>query len=248
VTASTPASRSRRRARTRAAVQLVAIVATVLAASLLAFAASPLVAERAPLAAAAERVTVTESAEGVVLTGAVPGDAGLVFFAGARIDPAAYAATLHEVAASGVTVVIARPVLNFAILETRPLSTWQRLAPGVTRWAVGGHSLGGVRACMYAESEEVSALVLFGSYCASDLADSGLPVLSLAGGNDRLSTPEEIADAARLLPASTRFVTIPGAGHAQFGAYGTQPGDGPHEADEAEVRAAITEAVLALLG
>lgn len=247
MTVSALASRTRRRARTRAAVQTVAITAVVLAASLLSYAASPLMAEREPLARAAERVTVTESPEGVVLAGGAPSEQGLVFFAGARVDPAAYAATLGEVAASGVTVVIARPTLNLAILETRPLETWQRLAPGVTRWAVGGHSLGGVRACGYAADEEVSALVLFGSFCASDLAGSGLPVLSLAGGNDRLSTPTKIADAARLLPASARFVTIPGASHAQFGAYGTQPGDGPQEASTAEVRAVITDAVLALL-
>lgn len=227
---------------------IAAIVTTVLAATALAYAASPMMAEEAPLAAAAERVTVTESAEGVVLTPAVSRGEGLVFFAGARVDPAAYADKLSGVAASGVTVVIARPTLGFAILETRPLVTWQGLAPGIERWAVGGHSLGGVRACMYAASEDVSALVLFGSYCSVDVARSGLPVLSLAGGNDRLSTPAEIADAAPLLPRDTRFATLPGVAHAQFGDYGIQSGDGPHEADDAEVRAAITEAVLALLG
>lgn len=251
MTAAALASRTRRRARMRGAVVIAAIVTTVLAASLLAYAATPMMAEEAPLAAAAERVTVTETAEGVVLTGAGPGaepaDTGLIFFAGARVDPAAYADTLSGVAASGITVVIARPTLNFAILETRPLSTWQALAPGVTNWMVGGHSLGGVRACMFAESDEVSALVLFGSYCSVDLAASGLPVLSLAGENDGLSTPAKITDAAPLLPASARFVTIPGASHAQFGAYGIQPGDGPHEADPAEVRDHITAEVLALL-
>lgn len=207
-----------------------------------------MMAEEDALAAATARVTVTESAEGVVLTSAQPSEQGLVFFAGARVDPAAYADTLSGVAASGITVVIARPTLNFAILETRPLATWQALAPGVDRWAVGGHSLGGVRACMYAASDEVSGLVLFGSYCAVDLAGSKLPVLSLAGGNDGLSTEAKIADAAPLLPSNARFETIPGAAHAQFGDYGTQPGDGPHEADDAEVREAITDAVLALLG
>jgi pimeloyl-ACP methyl ester carboxylesterase len=184
-----------------------------------------------------------------VLSPARASDQGLVFFAGARVDPAAYADKLSGVAASGITVVIARPTLNFAILEARPLTTWHALAPGITRWAVGGHSLGGVRACMYAAdpASAVSALVLFGSYCSVDLSGSGLPVLTLAGENDRLSTPAEIANAAHLLPADAEFVTIPDASHAQFGDYGIQPGDGPQEADDAAVRDAITETVVALL-
>ncbi|MFT4283861.1 MAG: alpha/beta hydrolase [Protaetiibacter sp.] len=213
-----------------------------------------MMAEDAPLAHARATVTVTETADAVVLTPEAPGDRGLVFLAGARVDPAAYADKLSGVAASGVTVVIARPTLGFAVLETRPLAAWEGLAPGVERWAVGGHSLGGVRACMYAEeaaaadpANHITGLVLFGSYCSVDLSGSGLPVLSLAGGEDRLSTPEKIAAAAPLLPADAVFTTIPGASHAQFGDYGIQPGDGPQGADDAEVRAAITDAVVAFL-
>jgi pimeloyl-ACP methyl ester carboxylesterase len=231
-------------------VTIAAIVLATVSSGALAYAASPLMAEEALLADAAARVDVTETAEGVVLAPPRPSGQGLVFFAGARVDPAAYADKLSGVAASGITVVIARPTLNFAILEARPLTTWQGLAPGVARWAVGGHSLGGVRACMYAAdpANAVSALVLFGSYCSVDLSGSGLPVLTLAGENDRLSTPAEIADAAHLLPADAEFVTIPDASHAQFGDYGIQPGDGPQDADDAEVRDAITDAVVALLG
>jgi hypothetical protein len=244
------AARRRRRSRIRTGVTVAAIVVASLAAGVLAWAASPLMAEQGALAEARTRVTITEHAEGVVLTPPRPSDQGLVFFAGARVDPAAYADKLSGVAASGVTVVIARPTLGFAILETQPLATWQGLAPGVARWAVGGHSLGGVRACMYAAdpANQVTALVLFGSYCSVDLSGAALPALSLAGENDRLSTPAEIADAAHLLPADAVFETIPDASHAQFGDYGTQPGDGPQHADDAAVRDAITDAVLALLG
>jgi hypothetical protein len=250
VTAAARSSRRRRRSRIRTGVTIAAIVVATLAAGALAWAASPLMAEQDPLAEARTTVAITEHADGVVLTPPHPSDQGLVFFAGARVDPAAYADKLSGVAASGVTVVIARPALNFAILETRPLTTWRGLAPGIERWAVGGHSLGGVRACRYAAdpANQVTALVLFGSYCSVDLSGAALPVLSLAGENDHLSTPAEIADAAHLLPADAVFETIPDASHAQFGDYGTQPGDGPQEADDTAVRAAITDAVAALLG
>ena len=132
-------------------VTAVAAVLVVVSAGFLAYASTPMMAEEEPLARAESTVAITETAEGVVLSPSQPNGTGLVFFAGARVDPAAYANKLSGVAASGITVVIARPTLNFAILETRPLSTWEGLAPGIGSWAVGGHSLGGVRACMYAE-------------------------------------------------------------------------------------------------
>lgn len=236
------ARRRRRTERVRRVGAWAGVAIVCVATPFLAFAASPMQAEAGPLAHAASVVTVTEVREGVVLTPDDPDGTGLVFFAGARVDPAAYADKLSGIAESGVTVVIARPALNFAILESRPLRTWTDRAPGVDSWAVGGHSLGGVRACMYADEGTVSALLLLGSYCSVDLSGSGLSVLSLAGGNDGLSTPRKIADASGLLPAGTRFETIRGAAHAQFGDYGVQSGDGPHDADDADVRDAITEA------
>lgn len=244
------AARTKRRARVRVALVASASVLVAIAAGFLAWASSPMMAEGAPLADAEAAVTVTETAEGVLLSPADPNGDGLIFFAGARVDPAAYANKLSGVAESGITVVIARPTLNFAIFETRPLSTWEGLAPGVGSWAVGGHSLGGVKACMYAAdaANDVAAIVLFGSYCSVDLSGTGIPALTFIGGNDELSTAAKIEEASGLLPADAAFVTIPDASHAQFGDYGIQPGDGPQEADDADVRDAITDGVVGLLG
>lgn len=239
-------------------------------ASGLAWAASPATAEPGSLAgASADRsFELTESPDAVVLTPTRPDGVGLVVLAGARVEPAAYAAKLSGLAEEGTTVVIARPILNFAIAEFRPLTDFTRLGPGVDSWVVGGHSLGGVRACGYAASArdarapasetpsprpagspspEIAGLLLLGSYCAVDLADSALPVLSLGGGADGLSTPAKIADAAALLPADTRFAELAGASHAQFGDYGTQAGDGTPTASDAEVREWMTEEVRSFL-
>lgn len=223
-------------------------VAAVLVLAILGFviwAESPMRAEAGPLAAAREAVTITEVAEGVVLTPDQPDGTGLVFIAGARVEPLAYTATLSGIAEAGVTVVIVKPVLNFAILEFRGLDSFTSLAPAVDEWYVGGHSLGGVRACQYVEADPdaVAGLVLFGSYCAADLSGTDEPVLSLAGGRDGLSTPAKIEAAAHLLPADAEFVELAGASHAQFGAYGDQPGDGSPSATDAEVRLWITDAL-----
>ncbi len=250
MTAQAPAPKTKRRSRIRTAIIAAACVLVVIVAGFLAWASSPMMAEEGPLARATETVTVTEHPEGVVLTPDAPNGGGLVFFAGARVDPAAYANKLSGVAESGITVVIARPTLNFAILETRPLSTWEGLAPGVDTWMVGGHSLGGVRSCMYAadSDNEVSGIVLFGSYCSVDLSQTGIPALTFIGENDELSTQADIEEASAKLPSDAEFVLIADASHAQFGDYGIQPGDGPQEADDDEVRDAITDGVVALFG
>lgn len=202
-------------------------------------------AEPEPLAAvrADERITISDDSAGIVLaprTG--ESNVGLVFIPGAKVDPWGYAPTLADlVVDEQITVVITKPWLNLAFFDLRGLSSFTDLAPDVASWMVGGHSLGGVRSCQLAADAE--ALVLFASYCANDLSGIDLPVLSLAGSEDGLSTPEKIADARDLLPADAEMVEIPGASHASFGACGLQAGDGTPTASAAEVHAVITAQV-----
>ena len=184
-------------------------------------------------------IAIDDAAEGIVLSPAGSSDdEGLVFIPGAKVDPWAYVPILQGVAAEGTTVVITRPWLNLAFFDPRRLDSFTSAAPGVSSWAVGGHSLGGVRACQLASDAE--ALVLFASYCATDLADHDLPVLSIAGSEDGLSTPEKIADARALLPADAVLVEIDGAAHASFGDYGPQGGDGTPTLTDAEMHAEVT--------
>lgn len=186
-------------------------------------------------------VTLAESPDGLVLSPASGSSGtGLVFIPGARVEAAAYAGKLSGLAAAGVTVVIVEPLLNLAIADPRPLSTFTALAPDVVQWAVGGHSLGGVKACLLADDPAVDALVLFGSYCANDLSGAPLRVLSISASEDGLSTPDDIEAAAGSLPPDTQFASIEGANHAAFGDYGEQPGDGTATAVSEEVRAELT--------
>jgi len=202
-------------------------------------------AEREPLEAvrADERITVTDVPAAIVLSPADgASETGLVFIPGAKVDPWAYAALLAgTVVADHVTVVITKPWLNIAFLDPRPLDTFSGLAPGVGTWSVGGHSLGGVRACQLAD--DADGLALFASYCATDLSDTDLPVLSLAGSEDGLSTPAKITDARSLLPADAELVEIDGASHASFGDYGRQAGDGEPTIGDDDMRAVVTEAL-----
>ncbi|HEU0182509.1 MAG TPA: alpha/beta hydrolase [Agromyces mariniharenae] len=201
-------------------------------------------------------VTITHTERSFVIEPAEGGsDVGLVFIPGARVAPSAYLWKLSGIVAeSGATVVITEPTLNLAFFDTRPLSAFTADAPDVSEWYVGGHSLGGVRACQLAGTgtdaaadPPVAGLVLFGSYCANDLADTDLRVLSLVGERDGLSTPEKVDDAAHLLPPTAETVLLPGANHAAFGDYGPQPGDDTATASDEETRDRITDAVAGFL-
>jgi hypothetical protein len=195
-------------------------------------------------------VSITSTDHSVIMKPRSGGSlTGLVFIPGAKVDPYAYLDKLSgAVANSGVTVVITEPTLNLAFFDTRQLSTFTHDAPGVSRWYVGGHSLGGVRACQLADSPTVTGLVLFGSYCANDLSGSSLRVLSISGSDDGLSTPAKITDTAHLLPPTMTFVQIDGADHASFGDYGAQPGDGTATLTSQQVQRRLTKAFAEFFG
>ena len=193
-------------------------------------------------------IAVEEADDAIVLrpSTADPSGTGLVLLPGAKVAPEAYAARLSALVSElGLTVVIAEPPLRLAVLDRRDLDAYTRAAPEIGSWLVGGHSLGGVRACQLAE--QADGLVLLASYCATDLSATDLPVLSLSGSEDGLSTPEKIAEHRDLLPDGATMVEIAGASHASFGDYGTQDGDGAPTLEDDEMDAAVEDAVAGLL-
>ncbi|MEO7121518.1 MAG: alpha/beta hydrolase, partial [Lacisediminihabitans sp.] len=164
-----------------------------------------------------------------------------VFIPGAKVAADAYLYKLSgAVEKDGLTVVITKPILNLAFFDQRSLGDFTSDARGIHSWYVGGHSLGGVRACQYADQPKVTGLILFGSYCANDLSARKLAVLSIGGSTDGLSTPSKIKDAAALLPADATFVQIAGSNHARFGDYGVQAGDGTATVSTSKVQRVIT--------
>jgi len=185
-------------------------------------------------------IQVEDADQGIVLSPADgESDQGLVFVPGAKVDPWAYAPILQSLAEEGVTVVITRPWLNLAFFDLRGLDAFTSAAPEIDDWGVGGHSLGGVRACQLAA--DADALVLFGSYCSNDVSDSGLSVLSISGSEDGLSTPAKIEAARDMLPADAEMVEIDGASHASFGDYGPQAGDGSPTISDEQMHAEVAE-------
>lgn len=189
-------------------------------------------------------VRVTETADWYAFTPAEAATTGLVYSPGARVDARATAAVLRPLAESGYLVIVLKEPLGIALTDLDQASGAIAAYDDIEHWAVGGHSLGGVSAAMYADRhpDQVDGLLLHASYPMDDMSDADLAVTSVSGSEDGLSTPAKIADSRADLPGDTMFVEVEGAVHAFFADYGAQPGDGTPTVSRAEAQRQIIAA------
>jgi pimeloyl-ACP methyl ester carboxylesterase len=197
------------------------------------------------------QVTVTQQ-DGLITfePSAMRTTTGFIFYPGGRVDYRAYAPVLREIAAQGYFVAVVQVNLNLAFFDINAADDVISRHPEITRWAVGGHSLGGVAGSVYASRhpEVTGGVVFWASYPADDsLKGLGVPVLSVYGSNDGLSTLDKIEESRALLPPDAIFVLIEGGNHAQFGSYGGQSGDNPASIPAEEQRAQVAEATAKFL-
>ena len=176
---------------------------------------------------------------------------GLILYPGGRVDPRAYAAAAHALAAEGFLTAIVPMPLNLAVFAPQRAADVMEAFPEIQAWAVGGHSLGGSMAANFAAAQplDVEGLVLWAAYPAGsdDLSGSGLRVASIYGSLDGLATPEKVLASRPLLPPESDFIEIAGGNHAQFGRYGPQAGDNPATISADEQQAQVVAATRSLL-
>lgn len=174
---------------------------------------------------------------------------GLIFVPGGRVPAEAYVPVLRPLAEQGYAVFVVPVAFNLAFFDPQAPQAVVDAYPGITRWVLAGHSLGGVVAGNYAgaHTDIVKGLTLWASFPQGDLSQSGLQVISVYGALEN-SREAFIAPATRAsLPASTRFVEIPGGNHEQFGLYTGQPNDPPALISRAEQQTLAVQATLDLL-
>lgn len=213
--------------------------------------ASPEVAAMAALESDSE-VKVSFYGQGVFFSPlAGQQQTALIFYPGGRVDYRAYAPTLHKIAALGYPVYLVRMPLSLAVFAPNRAENIISQNPGISKWVIGGHSLGGAMAANYAynNQDQISGLLLWASYPteSNSLMGSEIKVTSISGSLDGLATTEDINNSVWFLPADTQFVKIDGGNHAQFGYYGSQNGDNPAEISREAQQDLILEASLALL-
>lgn len=172
---------------------------------------------------------------------------GVILYPGAKVEPEAYGYLAQELAESNMLVAIPKVTLNLAIFDYSKADELIGEFNGVKNWIIGGHSMGGAAAAMYADKnmDQVQGLVLLGSFAAENetLANSSLPVLSISGSEDGLSTPEKIKQHKPYLPETAEYFEIKGGNHAQFGVYGEQSGDNEAEISVKEQQDIIVDKI-----
>lgn len=176
---------------------------------------------------------------------------GFIFYPGGRVDYRSYAPLACRIAAEGYLVVIPRMPLSLAVLDVNAADPILAAYPGIQRWAIGGHSLGGAMAAQYAFTHPgaVEGLIFYAAYppSSADLSASGLAVLSIYGSQDDVLDWEALQSTRPLLPADAEFLPLEGANHAGFGDYGPQPGDGPAGIPAEEQWRLVTRATASFL-
>lgn len=184
----------------------------------------------------AKAVAAMESEEDisvVALDGAVAfkpesAEVGFIFYPGGKVEHTAYAPLMRECAERGILCVLIEMPYNLAVLDIDAAEGISQQFPEISRWFIGGHSLGGSMAAAYLEkhAEDYAGLVLLGSYSAADLSEAALKVISLYGSEDGVLNGEKYAENEKNLPEGFVEEIISGGCHAGFGEYGAQAGDG----------------------
>ncbi len=145
-------------------------------------------------------------------------DVGIIFYPGGRVDYLAYAPLMQKLQAEGVNVFLVDMPFNMANFGYNKANGIIKDYPEITNWYIGGHSLGGVAANMYAtnNSEKINGLIFLGIYLSQeyDLEKT----ITIYGSNDL-----RVGDSVTY---DTNVYVIEGGNHAQFGNYGENTGDG----------------------
>jgi len=152
---------------------------------------------------------------------------GFVFVPGGRVDYRVYSPALHQIAAQGYFVAVVKVRINLAFFDLNAPGRVISQYPGIQRWVVGGHSLGGVAASSYVSKhlDDIAGLVIWASYPGDDsLKDTDIKAMTIYGTNN-MEGDTQINLSRSRLPDSAQFITIEGGNHAQFGSYGPQAGD-----------------------
>jgi predicted esterase len=225
------------------------LVVLLFAGSLIFFTASRYPASADALARIAEDETVLSLQDRIEFRPESAGPTGLIIYPGGNVDYRAYIPLAADISSRGHHVVLVRMPLNLAVLSPRRADAVIRSHPDVNRWAIAGHSLGGVMAARYAlsETDKVAGVIFWASYPDKDMKDSGIRALSVMGTRDGVLNRGRYESSKELLPADTLYIEIEGGNHAQFGSYGIQRGDMEATISPQSQQAQIVEATVLFL-
>ena len=152
---------------------------------------------------------------------------------------AALALFAQRIRQGGVTVVLVKMPFRLAVFGIHAADKVYEAVPAVSRWYIGGHSLGGAMASSYVAGNEdkLSGLIQLGAYPVND---SPIDTLCIYGSEDIMLDKSKLSGVSNVL-------RIEGGNHAQFGNYGVQEGDGVASISREAQQEQAANAMLAFL-
>ena len=173
-----------------------------------------------------EQVAVSRTSYGWYFDGPSE-DHALVFYPGGKVEETAYAPFLHALAARGMDVCLVKMPFRLAVFGMNSAESVIKQYD-YSHWYIGGHSLGGAVAAIYAANHggTLDSLILCAAFPTKALP-ADLKVISLYGSEDHVIDLSQV-EKGRSFVFSDCYVehVIQGGNHAQFGNYGAQRGDG----------------------
>lgn len=135
---------------------------------------------------------------------------------------------MHKLAENNVLCIIVEMPFNLAVFNINGADGIQEDFPQIKHWYIGGHSLGGSMAAVYASghADMLDGLVLLAAYSTRDISSTKLNVISIYGTSDTILNAKNYKENLVNLPSDTKQFFIFGGCHSFFGSYGTQQGDG----------------------
>ena len=170
-------------------------------------------------------VQVSRTDYGWFLDGPAKEDA-LIFYPGAKVEATAYAPLLHLLAEEGMDVCLVEMPFRLAFFGTNRADSVMEMYD-YPHWYIGGHSLGGAMAAVYAaeRGDSLTGLIMFAAYPTKPLNNKFL-TMSIYGTEDGLLNMEKVRLSKNYTPGTFLTYVIEGGNHAWFGNYGIQEGDG----------------------
>jgi pimeloyl-ACP methyl ester carboxylesterase len=151
-------------------------------------------------------------------------ETGVILYPGANCDIRGYAPLLRRIAAEGYVVVALQMPFDFSVFGHRRALEVRDAWPGVKRWVIVGHSMGGAMAAQFVHEhpDAMAGLVLWDAYppdAATNLATWNRPVWSLHRARPDGSPPASFELRRSLLPPDSVWVGFNGGIHMYFGSF-----------------------------
>jgi len=167
----------------------------------------------------------------------------IVFIPGGLVTPDSYEYLAISLAKEGYNVTIFKAPFYLAILAPNYA---KRFLDDSLDNVIIGHSLGGVVGSMIAsKQEEVTQIVMLGSYPIKDVSEK--ESLIITAEFDLGMDPDAFDNSLQYVNDENTIFNIDGGNHAQFGWYGPQKGDGTAEISTMDQQQIVIDQILSFI-